>query len=60
MLAVALLMSGFIGWTSRMANLKEAADLAVRAAELDGSDRRCALKADLERRLGLLRSATAA
>jgi TolB-like protein/cytochrome c-type biogenesis protein CcmH/NrfG len=38
MLAFALLMSGFIGWTSRMANLKEAADLAVRAAELDGSD----------------------
>ena len=38
MLAFALLMSGFIGWTSRTANLKEAADLAVRAAELDGSD----------------------
>lgn len=38
MLAFALLMSAFIGWTSRTANLKEAADLAVRAAELDGSD----------------------
>jgi adenylate cyclase len=38
MLAVALLMSGFIGWTSRTANLKDAADLAARAAELDGSD----------------------
>jgi TolB-like protein/class 3 adenylate cyclase/thioredoxin-like negative regulator of GroEL len=38
MLAFALLMSSFIGWTSRTANLKEAADLAVRAAELDGSD----------------------
>jgi adenylate cyclase len=38
MLAFALLMSGFIGWTSRTANLKEAADLAVRAAELDGGD----------------------
>ena len=38
MLAFALLMSGFIGWTSRTANLKEAADLAARAAELDGSD----------------------
>jgi len=38
MLAFALLMSGFIGWTSRTANLKEAADLAVRATELDGGD----------------------
>ena len=38
MLAFALLMSGFIGWTSRTVNLKEAADLAVRATELDGSD----------------------
>jgi adenylate cyclase len=38
MLAFALLMSGFIGWTSRTANLKEAADLAVRAAALDDSD----------------------
>jgi adenylate cyclase len=38
MLAFALLMSGFIGWTSRTANLKEAADLAARAVELDGSD----------------------
>jgi adenylate cyclase len=37
-LAFALLMSGFIGWTSRTANLKEAGDLAARAAELDGSD----------------------
>jgi TolB-like protein/class 3 adenylate cyclase/tetratricopeptide (TPR) repeat protein len=38
MLAVALLMSGFIGWTTITANLKDAADLAARAAELDGSD----------------------
>ena len=38
MLAVALLMSGFVGWTAMTANLKEAADLAARAAELDGSD----------------------
>jgi adenylate cyclase len=38
MLAVALLMSRFIGWTAMPANLKEAADLAARAAELDGSD----------------------
>jgi TolB-like protein/class 3 adenylate cyclase len=38
MLAFALLMSGFIGWTSWTTNLNEAADLAVRAAELDGSD----------------------
>jgi Flp pilus assembly protein TadD len=38
MLAFALLMSAFIGWTSRTANLKEAAELAVRAAKLDGSD----------------------
>jgi adenylate cyclase len=38
MLAVALLMSAFIGWTARTANLKEAGHLAVRAAELDGSD----------------------
>ena len=38
MLAVALLMSGFVGWTTITANLKDAADLACRAAELDGSD----------------------
>ena len=38
MLAVALLMSRFIGWTAMPANLKEAADLAARAAELDGGD----------------------
>ena len=38
MLAVALLMSGFVGWTTITANLKDAADLAARAAELDGSD----------------------
>ena len=38
MLAVALLMSRFIGWTAMPPNLKEAADLAARAAELDGSD----------------------
>jgi adenylate cyclase len=38
MLAVALLMSGFVGWTAVTANVKEAADLAARAAELDGSD----------------------
>src|SRR5262245_20688986 len=38
MLAVALLMSGFVGWTSMSTNVKEAADLATRAAELDGND----------------------
>ena len=38
MLAVALLMSRFIGWTAMPPNLKEAADLATRAAELDGGD----------------------
>jgi adenylate cyclase len=38
MLAVALLMSRFIGWTAMPPNLKEAADLAARAAELDGGD----------------------
>jgi tetratricopeptide (TPR) repeat protein len=38
MLAFALLMSGFIGWTSMTANLKEAADLVVRATALDDSD----------------------
>ena len=38
MLAVALLMSGFVGWTAMTANLKEAAELAARAAKLDGSD----------------------
>src|SRR5262245_11257004 len=38
MLAVALLMSGFVGWTAMSTNVKEAADLAARAAELDGSD----------------------
>ena len=38
MLAVALLMSGFVGWTAMTANVREAADLAARAAELDGGD----------------------
>jgi adenylate cyclase len=38
MLAVALLMSGFIGWTAMPTHLKDAADLAARAAKLDGSD----------------------
>jgi TolB-like protein/class 3 adenylate cyclase/Flp pilus assembly protein TadD len=38
MLAVALLMSGFVGWTSMSTNVKDAANLAARAAELDGSD----------------------
>jgi adenylate cyclase len=37
MLAVALLMSGFVGWTAMTGNVKEAADLAARAAQLDGS-----------------------
>jgi len=38
MLAVALLISGFIGWSAILANLEEAAAAATRAAALDDSD----------------------
>jgi Flp pilus assembly protein TadD len=38
MLAVALLISGFIGWSAISANVDEAAAAATRAAELDDGD----------------------
>jgi hypothetical protein len=38
MLAVALLISGFIGWSAISENLEEAAAVAARAAALDDSD----------------------